>query len=201
MKMDVPKRTKADFEAELFRKRVKCIKRDIRMINDALESGTDDDIIETHRAIDGKYQSYVQDWGNGMLFFVPKMGFDYNNLYAEAARDNLKLMKAKIDGFKCFSDEQSTVPMNNVSVNNTIVNQNTVTSFQEVQQNIYGLSDLSANQKDEIKDRLDVLESILNSDDKKESKWDKAKPILKELLDKSFEAAKIAVPYFLQNLG
>ena len=60
------------------------------------------------------------------------------------------------------------------------------------------MTSLTDEETQEIKAKLDELEKIVNSKDKKKTKWEKAKSILVWLADKSFDVGITLLPLLLK---
>ena len=60
------------------------------------------------------------------------------------------------------------------------------------------MTSLTDEDTEEILKRLEELEKVVNSGESKKSKWEKAKPVLKWLADKSFDIGKVILPLFLK---
>ena len=156
-----------------------------------------------HRELDGKYGAYVPSWGIGMYNYNPDIGFDYEFIDASTLIHNLKLMKAKIEGAMLFQEnpaKMSNSPnvITNINNNNVINNQIDINIAIDVaKQRIQDLTALSKEQIDEINSKLEDFRKIADSKDKKTTKWEKAKPIFKYIIDKGLDVAKIVLPLII----
>ena len=63
------------------------------------------------------------------------------------------------------------------------------------------MTSLTDEQTQEILDKITELEEIINSKDKKKTKWEKAKSVLVWLADKSFDVAMTLLPLLLKVQG
>lgn len=86
----------------------------------------------------------------------------------------------------------------NVSNNNEI---NISISFEEVRKQIEDMTSLTEAQTKEALNKVSEIESVVKGDGNKKSKWEKIKPILIWLADKSFDVAMTILPLLLQVQG
>lgn len=193
--------TKAQLEARNQRNHEKEIRSDIRKIEDALENADPNVIKELHRYLDGKYQSCIAGWGDSMYEYVVGHGFDYGYLNTKALRENLSMMKPKLEAFlhgwnmsnrSTGFDSSHDV---NVTVNNTV---NISITFEEARKQVEDMSSLTDEQTHEVLERIDEIERVFNTDSSKKSKWEKIKPILVWLADKSYDLGKTILPLLLK---
>lgn len=153
--------------------------------------------------IDAKYGAYVPDWNKGMYGYILDFGFDHPALSLSSLTNNLNLMKSKLEGYALGFEkptQKSYSPSNNVNVSN--MNEiNVSVTFESVRQQIEDMTSLTDEETQEIKAKLDDLEKIVNSKDKKKTKWEKAKSILVWLADKSFDVGMALLPLLLKIQG
>lgn len=193
--------TKAQIEARNQRNHEKEICRDIRKIEDALKSADPNAIKELHRYLDGKYQSCITGWGDSMYEYVVGRGFDYGYLDTGALRENLSMMKPKLEAFLHgwnMSHHSTGLDVShdvNVTVNNTV---NISISFEEARKQVEDMSSLTDEQTQEVLERIDEIERVINTDASKKSKWEKIKPVLIWLADKSYDLGKTILPLLLK---
>ena len=167
------------------------IAEDIRKIDEALES-TDVDLVRTvHKRIDGKYQACISMWAMGLYAYDLQHGAIYDSLDIESLKDNLSVMKPKLEayleGWNVKTDDSDN-PNLNVVVNNTN-NLNISLSFENAKQRIEEMEGLTQEETAEIQDKIDELERISKENITKKKKWAKVKPILLFALDKSVDVA------------
>ena len=60
------------------------------------------------------------------------------------------------------------------------------------------MSALTDNELEEILQKINQLEDVVKSSDRKSKKWENAKGIIKWAADKSFDVAKIVIPLVLK---
>ncbi len=94
-----------------------------------------------------------------------------------------------------FVTVTNTVTSNNTNENNNVLNSN---SFQEARNKIEQMSALPDAEIEEILAKVNELESIINSDDRKSKKWEKAKGILTWVADRGLDVVIALLPLFLK---
>ena len=133
-------------------------------------------------------------------------GFDYYLMGIDSLIENLNQMKPKLEAYalgwnsskKSATSRPATAQNVNVTVNNEI---NINITFEQVKQQIEDMTSLTDEETQEIQERLDELEKIINSQDKKKTKWEKSKGILVWLADKSFDVGMALLPLLLKIQG
>ena len=194
--------TKTQIEVTNISKRNRTIRRDIEKIEEALTAKDLETMRPIHMEIDGKYGAYVPEWHIGMFEYFKDFGFDHSALSATALTNNLSIMKSKLKGYALGLETPSQIsyfPSNNVNLNVSNTNEFNVTvSFEQVRQQIEDMTSLTDEETQEIKAKLDELEKIVYSKDKKKTKWEKAKSILIWLADKSFDVGMALLPLLLK---
>jgi len=184
----------------------KAILSDIAKIEDALKGSSSADYEKLHKYLDGKYQHCIAGWGMSMWGYVIDRGFRYSYLSPDALKDNLSMMKPKLEAFlngwnsttSLSNGSQVSAPDVNVTVNNNV----TVNiSFEQVLAQIEDMTSLTDEQTEEAKEKVLEIQSVVNSNGSKKSKWEKIKPILVWLADKSFDVAMTILPLLLKVQG
>lgn len=154
-----------------------------------------------HRYLDCKYQACIVDWGQSMYCYNKDFGFDYNSLDADSLIDNMISMKAKLEAFIMGWNEikepftPSSASDVNVTVNNNL---NINITFEEVRNQIEEMTSLTEEQTEDILKKIDEIETVTKENGSKKSKWEKIKPVLAWLADKSFDVAMTILPLLLQ---
>ncbi len=82
-----------------------------------------------------------------------------------------------------------------VTVNNNV---NISIIFEEIREKIEDMTSLTDQETKEILDKINEIESVINSNDKKKTKWEKIKPVLIWLADKSFDVGVAILPLLLK---
>lgn len=190
------------YEASLQKDKEREVRKDIQKI-ETVDKANEKALEELHRYLDGKYQGCIAEWGKSMWSYSKDNGFDYYYLGADSLIDNLNQMKPKLEAYalgwnvsKKSSPSRSTATPNvNVTVNNEI---NINITFEQAREKVQDMTSLTDEQTQEILDKITELEEIINSKDKKKTKWEKAKSVLVWLADKSFDVGMILLPLLLK---
>lgn len=197
--------TEAQYKLAKDQEREKTVKADKKRIDEALSSNDETKLKATHMGIDGKYGAYILDWGKSMYAYGEDLGFNYEWLSKDSLVHNLTLMKSRIEGYSMGFERQSNrtyAPNNNVSVNVSNTNEvNVSISFEDVRKQIEDMTSLTEAQTKEALDKVSEIESVVKGDGNKKSKWEKIKPILTWLADKSFDVAMTILPLLLKVQG
>ena len=159
--------------------------------------------LQLHREIDGRYQACVSHWTaglwgsneNGVLIF-------YNHLINsdDSVLENLLMMKAKLETYK-YQMNAVQLPKPEVS-NSQIVNVtnsvNVNVTFEQVRKEVEEMTSLTNEQTQEVLDKISEIEEVVKSKDGKKSKWEKVKPVLTWLADKSCDVGIALLPLLLK---
>lgn len=192
--------TKAHIEAKNQRKAEKAIRGDINRIESVLENLNPDEMTKLHRDLDGKYQSCIADWGVSMYGYINDLGFAYDSLDPDSIKHNLLTMKSKLESFlhgwnakkHCGNIKNPDI---NVTVNSMV---NIEISFKEARMQVEDMLSLTEEQTKEALERISEIERIIKTNTSKKSKWEKIKPILIWLADKSYDLGKVILPLLLK---
>lgn len=193
------------YEASLQKEKEREVRKDIQKIEDV--DKTDGKALEElHRYLDGKYQGCIAEWGKSMWNYSKEHGFDYYLMGTNAMIDNLNQMKPKLEAYalgwnaskKSASSRSATASNVSVTVNNEI---NINISFEQVRREIENMTSLTEQQTQEILDKISEIENAVNGSGTKKSKWEKIKPILVWLADKSFDVGMTLLPLLLKIQG
>lgn len=77
---------------------VKKILADIKKIELAVKKDDFEQLKELHRELDGTYQNQIKNWGVSMYNYIKDVGFTYEYIDVDSLKDNLKTMKANLQG-------------------------------------------------------------------------------------------------------
>ena len=193
--------TEAQYKLANDQKREKSIKADIRKIDDAIASNEKQSLQAIHMYIDGKYSAYVPDWDKSVYCYVLEYGFNYEVLDEASLIHNLQMMKAKLEGYAIGFEKtgkNTYSPSNNVNVSVSNTNEvNVSVSFEEVRRQVEDMTSLTDEQTKEILEKISEIESVYKEGSGKKSKWEKVKPILVWLADKSCDVGLALLPLLL----
>ena len=197
--------TEAQYKLAKDQAREKAVKADKKRIDEALSSNDETRLKATHMDIDGKYGAYILDWGKSMYAYGEDSGFNYEWLSKGSLVHNLTLMKSRMEGYSLGFERQTNrtyAPNNNVSVNVSNTNEvNVSISFEDVRKQIEDMTSLTETQTNEALEKVSEIESVVSGTDSKKSKWEKVKPILVWLADKSFDVGMTLLPLLLKLEG
>lgn len=180
------------------------IREDMVAIDKAIESHNQKMILQTHQHIDGKYQACIAGWPHSMRGYIPEYGINYDVLDVEDLVHNLQIMKPKLEGFiegwnaVVAPTATATIPEINV---NTTTNVNITITFEQVRSKIEDMTALTDEQTREALEKVSEIEEVVKGGGSKKSKWEKIKPILVWLADKSFDVAMTILPLLFQVQG
>ena len=195
--------TKAQIDAANQKKQEREIRYDISKINELFDSTDYSSALELHRYLDGKYQYCIADWGKSMWGYIEGNGFNYEGLDMLSLQENLKMMKSKLEafsfGWNAIQRSASVVPVNGPDVNVTVNNSITVNvTFEQVRDQINDMTSLTDAQTQEALEKVSEIEAVVKGDGSKKSKWERIKPVLVWLADKSFDVAMAMLPLLMQ---
>lgn len=93
-------------------------------------------------------------------------------------------------------------PIHNHNINNVenknIINNTMNISFEDARKTINDMSSLPENEIEEIQNKINAIEEIVNSKDSKSKKWSKAKEIVKWIADKGVDVGITLLPLLLK---
>ena len=76
----------------------KIIKPDITAINQAMDSDDEDKMKKIHIQMDGRYATYIPDFGKSMYGYNNDYGFSYKYMNKKSLLHNLLIMKGRLEG-------------------------------------------------------------------------------------------------------
>ena len=160
---------------------------------------SDEERLKLHREMDGKYQACIKNWYGGLwcsdreatMVSYRTLGVD-----PDGVQENLEMMKAKLETYK-YQMNAVQLPKSEVS-NSQIVNVtnsvNVNVTFDQVRKEVEEMTSLTNKDTEEILDKISEIEEIVKSKDSKKSKWEKVKPVLVWLADKSCDVGIALLP-------
>ena len=185
---------------------LEMIDTDIKKIDETIATGySQQALLALHKEIDGKYQSCIANWYQGLnaMRCLPNGQLYLEYAYIDNCKEiieNLNMWKAKLEVYRYGMNATASpeVPTTNVNVTTNV---NLSITFEQVRSQIEDMTSLTDEETKEIKAQIDKLEEIVNSKDKKKTKWEKAKSILIWLADKSFDVGMALLPLLLKIQG
>lgn len=173
----------------------KIIEDDIIKCTNEIESGNSETRYELMRRLISKYNSIITDFSNGL----------HDTWYDEkgtAKLKNIKILMEKLYLFKAmdykntFDKTTPQVEIHNSNSNSNIIDINI--SFEQARQTIENMSALPNSEIDEILKKIDELEKVVLSKDRKSKKWENSKEIIKWIADKGVDVGISLLPLLLQ---
>lgn len=193
--------TKAEIEAANRHKKEREIWNDLDKISSAIQTDNLQELESLHKYLDNKYQYCIGDWGKSMYGYVNGTGFIYDGLDVDSIKENLKMMRPKLEAFlhgwnaKSNSVDYSRNADVSVTVNNTV---SISVSFDETRQKIEDMTALNRTQTDEILAKINELEEISKEKSSRKTKWEKVKPIIMFAIDKGVDVAIAVLSLVMQ---
>ena len=172
---------------------------DIGRINGAIQLSTEQKL-KLHRELDGRYQVCVNGWYKGLwgancegtkLFYTMISDSD------TSLQDNLDMMKAKLETY-VFQMNAVVPNISSAPQVNVTTNVNIQITFEQARRQIADMTSLTEEQSKEALGKVSEIEAVVKGDGSKKTKWEKIKPVLIWLADKSFDVAMTMLPLLLQ---
>lgn len=178
---------------------------DVEQIKNALENHTmnKDEKQQLYLSITAKYHPYVPQLGTGLYQYFAEEGF-YDEVTGTALEYNLRKIYNKLVTFRSLNypglgASTTNTPNTVVTITNTNQNQNTMTvSFDAVRDKVNYMTSLPNEDIEEIQNRIDEIEEIVNSKETKSIKWSRAKEIIKWIADKGVDVGIALLPLLLK---
>lgn len=140
-----------------------------------------------------KYTPIIQ----GFQQDFPDMFYDSNGT---RCRETLETIRQKLILFKAmgyentYADKPSSVTLNNSTQVDISIN----ISFEDARCSVENMSALKESEIQEILAKVDELEGIVSSSDRKTKKWEKARDIIKWVADKGVDVGIALLPLILK---
>lgn len=180
----------------------RIIRPDITAINQAMDSDNEDKMKEIHIQMDGRYTTYIPNFGKSMYGYSNDYGFSYEYMDKEVLFHNLLIMRGRLEGYIYnFPIAHASTPHQDIHLNVPVTNTNEINislSFKDVRQQIEDMPGLTEKETNELKDKINELEKINAEKISKKKKWEKIKPIALFVLDKGVDVAIPILSLILQ---
>ena len=170
------------------------IEEDIKKCDEEIKNGNKESRGKLHGILIAKYRPIIDGFDDGLHSLI----CDNDGTYR---KDNLERMKQKLLLFKAmdYKNIYAKAGSNTINVHNT----NTLSpvfniTFSEAKQKVENMTSLKDEEIDEIHAKIDELEQIVNSSDRKTKKWEKAKDIIKWVADKGIDVGITLLPLILK---
>lgn len=153
-------------------------------------------------SLDDKAKQGGQDLSDGLYQYIQAYAF-YDDVSGESLFHNLKQVYNKMLSFKAlgYPSLKEAIPQSAPMVQITNTNENKVDiniSFSDVRKEIENMSALPDVEIEEILNKINELEKIVKSSDRKSKKWENAKGIVKWIADKGVDVGIALLPLLLQ---
>ena len=158
---------------------------------------------QLYQDVTAKYHPYIPKLGDGLYEFIEQSGF-YDEVTGESLFYNLrqiynKILTYKRLGYPGLQKRENSVP----SIVNQVTNNNenridVDISFNSVREKVKGMSALPEAEINEILRKIDEIEDIVHSSDRRAKKWENAKNIIKWIADKGVDVGITLLPLLLQ---
>lgn len=151
-----------------------------------------------------KYNSYITGFSTGLYGYSGQRDY-YDFSYPDRGelQDNIKAIKFKLIAFKNnnYKNCQDTNSNQNINIANNLTatqTQNINITFEGVKKLIEEMSGLSEEETNQTLQRVDEIKAIVELKESKKSKWQKIKPILTWIADKSVDVGIALLPLILK---
>lgn len=172
---------------------IKIIDEDIKICEEFKNGLRPLDIEDYHNLLSSKYAKIIEGFNEGLYSTF----YDTSN---SAKLANIESMRQKLILFKAMGYENYVAKKaGNITFNNNNQLNATITvSFSDAKKQVEEMTSLKDEEIDEIQAKIDELEAIVNSADRKTKKWDKAKEIIKWVADKGIDVGLTLLPLILK---
>lgn len=158
--------------------------------------------LQLYKDVTAKYHPYIPKLSDGLYFYISSQAF-YDDVSGDSLFHNLRQVYNKMLSFKAlgFPSLQETIPQGAPMVQITNTNENKIDiniSFNDVRRKIENMSALPDAEIEEILHKIDELEKIVKSSDRKSKKWENEKGVIKWIADKGVDVGIALLPLLLQ---
>lgn len=159
--------------------------------------------LQLYKDVTARYHSYIPKLSDGLYEYIPNCAF-YDDVFGDALFHNLNQIYNKLLSFKALgypslkeSLPQTAAPI--VQITNSNENKIDINiSFNDVRREIENMSALPDTEIEEILQKINELENIVKSSERKSKKWENAKGIIKWIADKGVDVGIAVLPLLLQ---
>lgn len=156
-----------------------------------------------YKEITAKYHPYVLKLSDGLYNYINSYSF-YDEVKGISLFHNLSQVYNKLKSFKALGYPsinealplQTTPIVQITNTNQNEVNQNV--TFNSIREKIENMSVLTYKEIEENLKKLEELELIIKSNEKKSKKWEQAKDIIRWIADKGVDVGITFLPLLLQ---
>ncbi|MBQ7014678.1 MAG: hypothetical protein IJN12_01010 [Clostridia bacterium] len=173
---------------------IKIIDEDIQKCENELKKGNKESKYVLHGTLLSKYGKIIDGFEDNLhsLFYDSDGAYVARNI--ETMRQKLLLFKAMDYENRYAARNSGDITFNNSNHIETTIN----ISFTEAKKQIENMSSLREDEIEEITSKIDEIERIVNSKDRKTKKWEEAKEIIKWIAEKGVDVGITLLPLLLQ---
>lgn len=180
------------------------LSEDIESLADAIDDKINEqDKLQLYLSATAKYHPYVPQLGAGLFGFSKNRGL-YTQVTGKSLDYNIQQIYNKLCAFRALNypglgNVAENTPNTFVSITNNNENHNTVSvTFESVRDAVGNMTSLPDEDIEEIKNKIDEIEAIVNSKESKSKKWSRAKEIVKWIADKGVDVGIALLPLILK---
>lgn len=164
------------------------------------------DGLDLHLDLITKYPSYIADFGKSLYNYNNEHGFMGEYFGTTAMIANLTVMKSKLEGFRSFGYQNGNLSAkgNRINIENKLTanqSQTVTVTFEEVKRKVEEMNALSEVETQDTLAKIDEIRAIVELKDSPKTKWQKVKPILAWVADKSVDVGIALLPLILKIGG
>lgn len=195
----------------------KMIDEDIESLKDAVSDISNTRTLEyaklqLYKSVTAKYHPYVPKLYDGLYgYFQNQNTSFYDDVEGDSLHHNLNQVCNKLIAFKA-TGYPSLIPIKEQRNNSIVLNANYTsrntnnneninsicTSFGEVRQQMENMTSLTDTEIVDILNKINELEQIVHSSDRKSKKWENAKGIVNWIADKGVDVGIAMIPLLMQ---
>ena len=186
----------------------RMVDADIRKCDEYLSGDRNEaEGMQLHFELITKYPAHIARFGESLYNYNDEYGFVSQDYFGfDSMINNITAIRHKLVGFKGNGYKNSSCGKKDSSIN--IENKLTATqtqivniSFEEVKRQIEDMTGLSEAETKEALDKIDEIKVVIESSETKKTKWQKIKPVLTWLADKSVDVGIAMLPLLLKIGG
>lgn len=173
------------------------IDEDINRCEEILKNGDKNSLFCFHRELKSKYKKIIDGFSEELYsLFYDDSG--------DTAKMNIKIMKKKLELFRAmgyenhYAEKAGTVVVSNTNTNTFSADMKIEVSFSDARGTVENMSALKEAEIQEILAKIEELEKIVSSTERKSKKWEQAKDIIKWVADKGVDVGTALLPLILK---
>lgn len=187
----------------------KMIDEDIKKCDEFIKSNIDEETGKAlHLELTSKYNDYIANLGNGLYGYISEQKFfELDYIGGESLKHNISVIMYKLIAYKNNGYRNSNISSKkgvqivNTNENTLTANQTITITFEEAKKAISEMTGLSENDTNEALVKIDEIKTIVELKESPKTKWQKVKPILAWIADKSVDVGIALLPLILKIGG